>query len=198
MAKQLENMSQAELNKLFPIIIKEHDQKWNDLYLNEKKTIECAVGQVNIVRINHIGSTYVPGLYAKPTIDILVEIKKRTDDNDIIASLNNVDYRYSHQPDNPAPHMMFMKGYTENGFEGQAYHVHVRYSGDWHELYFRDYLCAHPEAAQEYGELKKSLKEKYKYDREAYTLGKTNFIRYITEQARKELGGKYKPASEED
>lgn len=194
MSKQLESMSQSELNRLFPIILSEHDPKWSDLYLNEQTAIECAVGLKNIVRINHIGSTYVPALYAKPTIDILLEVKKRTDDNEIIAALTDVGYVYSHQPDNPAPHMMFMKGYTENGFRGQAYHVHVRYSGDWHELYFRDYLYAHPETAHDYGELKKSLREKFEYDREAYTEAKTDFIRSITAKARKELGSKYKPS----
>ena len=81
--------------------------------------------------------------------------------------------------------MMFMKGYTSEGFQGQEYHVHVRYSGDWDELYFRDYLVLHPCFAEEYGNLKIQLKEKYQYDREGYTQGKTEFIKKITKQARK-------------
>jgi len=87
--------------------------------------------------------------------------------------------------------MMFMKGYTPQGFQGQAYHVHVRYSGDWDELYFRDYLQTHRKVADEYGRLKIELKDKYEHNREAYTKGKTKFIQRVTEQARRKLGNKY-------
>lgn len=80
--------------------------------------------------------------------------------------------------------MMFMKGYTLKGFSGQAYHVHVRYPGDWDEIYFRDYLISHPEVAHEYETLKRELSEKYANDREAYTAGKSGFARDITELAR--------------
>jgi GrpB-like predicted nucleotidyltransferase (UPF0157 family) len=83
--------------------------------------------------------------------------------------------------------MMFAKGYTANGFNGQAYHIHVRYSGDWDELYFRDYLILHPEVALEYGELKVRLSLEYKNDREGYTDKKSDFIKRITKVARKEL-----------
>jgi len=79
---------------------------------------------------------------------------------------------------------MFMKGYTPQGFEGQAFHVHVRYSGDWDELYFRDYLLANPDIAAEYGKLKLELQKKYKHDRDAYTSAKTDFIKRITRLAR--------------
>lgn len=84
-----------------------------------------------------------------------------------------------------------MKGYTPNGFEGQALHLHVRYSGDWDELYFWDYLLLHPEVAKEYGIVKRKHKDKFENDREAYTQGKTEFISKITQQARRELGVKY-------
>lgn len=65
--------------------------------------------------------------------------------------------------------MMFMKGYTPNGFKGQSFHIHVCYKGDWDELYFRDYLLRHSDIAKEYGSLKYKLMKKYKNDREAYT-----------------------------
>jgi GrpB-like predicted nucleotidyltransferase (UPF0157 family) len=76
---------------------------------------------------------------------------------------------YNRQPGNPPPHMMFMKGYTPEGFKGQAFHVHVRYGGDWNELYFRDYLEEHPDVAAKYEALKMQLKGKYEFDRDAYT-----------------------------
>ena len=49
--------------------------------------------------------------------------------------------------ENSAPHIMFAKGYTPEGFAGQAFHVHVRYKGDWDEIYFRDYLLRHYDVA---------------------------------------------------
>ncbi|MCB2291379.1 GrpB family protein [Clostridium sp. CS001] len=191
MEKQLDEMNTEELGRLFPIIISEHDPMWRTLYLSEKKNIEQMIGLSNIVRINHYGSTSVPNLYAKPTVDILLEIQNDMDTKRIISLLKGIGYGYSPQPDKPAPHMMFMKGYTPNGFSGQAYHVHVRYSGDWDELYFRDYLILHPDILEEYGKLKLQLKERYEFDREGYTSAKSNFIESITEQARKELGERY-------
>lgn len=191
MTKKLEEMNLLELGKLFPIIITEHNPEWKKLYESEKTAIENVVGKESIARISHYGSTAVPNLPAKPTIDILLEIVKETDMNDFVSRVKGMGYIYSAQPNNPAPHMMFMKGYAPNGFEGQAFHLHVRYSGDWDELYFRDYLLLHPEVAKEYGIVKRKLKDKFENDREAYTQGKTEFIKEITCQARKELGTKY-------
>lgn len=191
LVKQLDEMNREELGRLFPIIISEHNPIWNDLYLSEKKNIEQSIGLNNIVRINHYGSTSVPNLYAKPTIDILLEIKNDMDTEQLISLLMGIGYNFSPQPNNPAPHMMFMKGYTLNGFVGQAYHIHVRYFGDWDELYFRDYLKLHSEVAEEYGRLKLQLKETYEFDRDGYTNAKSFFIKSITEQARKELGKRF-------
>ncbi len=101
--------------------------------------------------------------------------------------MQSIGYTYSPQPDNPPPHIMLMKGYTPDGFKGQVYHVHVRYNGDWDELYFRDYLVAHTEAAEQYGKLKLKLQKKYEHNRDAYTQAKSKFIREITVLARKEF-----------
>ena len=184
-------MNREELGRLFPIIIRKHDPMWHALYLSEKTNLEQMIGLNNIVRINHYGSTCVPNLYAKPTIDILLEIQNYMDTDRIISLLKGINYYYSSQPNDPAPHMMFMKGYTPIGFSGQAYHVHVRYSGDWDELYFRDYLILHPEISERYGKLKLQLKESYKFDRDGYTRAKSCFIKNITAQARKKLGELY-------
>lgn len=193
MAKSLENMTNEELWKLFPIIISQPDPAWKKGYLVEKAVIEKNIGIDNIVRISHIGSTSAPNLPAKPTIDILLEIKEDTDLHRLIKAIKELDYLYSPQPNNPAPHMMFMKGYTPEGFKGQAYHLHVRYGGDWDELYFRDYLISHPNVTAEYGRLKLELQRKYEFDRDGYTAAKTNFIRRITKLAREEIPNKYKP-----
>lgn len=91
----------------------------------------------------------------------------------------------------PIDVIMYIKGYGEDGFENEVYHIHVRYLGDYSELYFRDYLCEHPEISKEYGELKRVLKEKNEHDRDAYTAAKGNFVGRITALARMEYGNRY-------
>jgi len=76
-------------------------------------------------------------------------------------SLKNRVSIYS-QTGEPSPAYEFVKGYTEHGFQGQAYHVHVRYPGDWDELVFRDYIKTHPTAANEYARLKQKLAVEFK------------------------------------
>lgn len=149
MHKALETMTNEELWELFPIRLEQHNPLWQPRYQEEAKQIISAVEKANVVRISHIGSTAVPGLLAKPTIDILLEVGKEVDTKLLISAIKSVGYIYTPQPNRPAPHMMFQKGYTPTGFEGQAYHLHVRYPGDWDELHFRDYLKSHPKAAQE-------------------------------------------------
>lgn len=191
MDKALNEMTNEELWQLFPIILCEHSPLWKERYITEKTVIEQAVGIHNIARINHIGSTAVANLTAKPTVDILLEIKEETDIVSLISSLQSAGYIYSEQKNNPPPHMMFMKGYTPHGFKERVFHVHVRYYGDCDELYFRDYLIANPDTADEYGKLKLELQKKYEHDRDGYTYAKTEFIKRITQLAKREL--KYKP-----
>ena len=83
------------------------------------------------------------------------------------------------------------KGYTENGFADKVYHIHLRYTGDNDELYFRDYLNEHPDAAKEYETLKLRLWKQYEHDRDAYTDAKTDFISKWTAESRKEYGDRY-------
>lgn len=177
--KPLSEMSNEKLWQLFPIIVCEHQEYWAENYQVEKKNLEKIITEEGIERISHIGSTAVPGLLSKPTIDILLEIKENTGLEDLIAKMESMDYIYSPQPNKPSPHMMFLKGYTTQGFRGQAFHVHVRYKGDWDEIYFRDYLLSHPDAVQKYGQLKRKLEKKYKHDRDGYTEAKTEFIKKI-------------------
>ena len=73
--KELNDMSDEELWTLFPILLTEHQENWKDLYIQEEEQLRTFVGE-SIFRIRHIGSTAVKELIAKPTIDILLEIKK--------------------------------------------------------------------------------------------------------------------------
>lgn len=184
MKKDLNQLTTAELGQLFPIILSDYDPKWAEYFQLEKQRILRAIFPEQFLRIEHIGSTSVPGLCAKPTIDILIEIQNQTDLDFIKGSFKNIGYQFIPKPKNPPPHMMFVKGYTKSGFSGQPYHVHIRYAGDWDEYYFRDYLISSPETSNDYADLKKELANKYKNDREKYTESKTDYIKRIVQLAR--------------
>ncbi|WP_029904545.1 GrpB family protein [Prevotella sp. 10(H)] len=183
MKKFLKEMTDEELWQLFPVILSEHKSYWKDYYNTEKYLLERIIGE-NIICINHIGSTAIPGLIAKPTIDILMEISENTDTAQLLHIMEGNGYIYTPQPKNPAPHMMFMKGYALQGFEEKVFHVHIRYKGDWDEIHFRDYLLFHPEVAEVYGLIKLELRQIYEHNRDAYTLAKSDFIKKITKLAR--------------
>lgn len=87
--------------------------------------------------------------------------------------------------------MSFNKGYTEDGFAERVFHLHLRYAGDHDELFFRDYLIEHPEAAREYEKLKLSLWKEYEHNRDAYTDAKTELVKKYTEQAKMIYGNRY-------
>lgn len=191
MGKALKEMTLQQLWDIFPIMIEEYNPEWKTWYQEEIPEIIHAVGKENVRRINHIGSTAVAGLAAKPTIDILLEISDTCDLYDMICALERLGYIYEQQPYKPAPHMMFMKGYTPHGFAERVFHLHIRYVGDWDELYFRDYLQAHEDCARQYAELKKKLKCQYEHNRDGYTTAKTEFIHARTQLARREFGTRY-------
>ena len=186
MKKNLDQLSTEELGSLFPIIITDHNPEWKQIFHDEKDRIITSIGNDKIICIEHIGSTTIPHMKAKPTIDILIEIKKQVKPEGLIKAFQKLDYHYIHRPENPPPHMMFTKGYTIHGFVGQAFHLHIRYKGDWEEIRFRDYLITHPHVAKAYEELKVRLAHTFKHNREAYTEGKTAFITSINTLAKKD------------
>lgn len=177
------------LGKLYPIILAEYNPAYAERYLAEREFLLEVFGDA-VLRISHIGSTAVPNLIAKPTIDILLEIKEDTDLTAITELLTNMGYVVNIPKSDI---IVYLKGYTSQGFVGQAFHIHCRKSDDWSELYFRDYLIAHPETAKEYGELKQELKTKFEHDRDGYTIAKSEFISKITILGRKEMKNKYMP-----
>lgn len=189
--KSLQKMTNEELWELFPIVLEDYNPLWQNWYQKEQEMILDAVNREYAARIHHIGSTAVYGMRAKPTVDILLEIKKECDLNLLIQNLEEIGYIYARQPHKPAPHMMFQKGYTTLGFEKEVYHLHIRYQGDWDEIYFRDYLRIHSDAAAKYAELKERLRTEYEHDRDGYTLAKTAFVKEITAMAREEKKRNY-------
>jgi GrpB-like predicted nucleotidyltransferase (UPF0157 family) len=179
---------EEERAALYPIILSEYNPEYPAWFKEEKNNLTRLIGAENIVRIRHIGSTSVPGLLAKPTIDILLEIAEDTDIYTLIASFHEPEYICLNPPttSTPPPHITFIKGYTDTGFAERVFHIHVRYKGDWDELLFRDYLIVHPETASEYAELKRGLFDEFEHNRDGYTYAKTEFIKNVMEKARDE------------
>lgn len=192
MAKELSEMSLEELWQLFPIILKEHNPEYSSWYLEEKESLVNIIGKNNIARINHIGSTSVKGLIAKPTVDILLEVNNDCEVEALKEKLSNNGWILMSCSNDPELRMVFNKGYTKYGFAEKVFHLHLRYFNDWNELYFRDYLRLNKEVADEYGKLKLSLKDKYEHNRDGYTEAKTEFIMKYTKGAREKFGEKYK------
>ncbi|MGE4215017.1 MAG: GrpB family protein [Anaerotignaceae bacterium] len=191
MNKELSEMSLKELWELFPIILKNHNPKYKEWYEIEKKQLLSCINNQNIIRINHIGSSAVEGLIANPTVDILLEVDKNCDIAKLTEILNKNSWTLMSRKYVPDLKLAFNKGYTPNGFAEKVYHLHVRYYGDWDELYFRDYLLNHKDVTIEYGNLKLSLWKKYEHNRDGYTEAKSAFILRYTEKAKFEYAGRY-------
>jgi GrpB-like predicted nucleotidyltransferase (UPF0157 family) len=188
MSKKLCDMSLEELWQLFPIFLTEHNECWNIWYTEELLFLERVLYGREIQRISHVGSTVIKGIWAKPIIDILVELEQETDMGQIRDLLTSGGYVCMSQSEN---RMSFNKGYTEDGFAGKVYHLHLRYTGDNDELYFRDYMNDTPEAAEEYETLKLGLWKQYEHDRDGYTERKTAFVKEYTQMAKKKYDGRY-------
>jgi GrpB-like predicted nucleotidyltransferase (UPF0157 family) len=188
MKKHLSEMTLEELWELFPIFLTEHQLCWDSWYHEELCNLQQLLPAREIVRISHIGSTAVKLIWAKPIVDILVET---TPDSDWEAVKNKLlQGGYLCMLENNRQ-ISLNKGYTENGFAEKVYHLHLRREGDNDELYFRDYLLDHLQAAKAYEELKLNLWKKYEHNRDAYTESKTDFIQKYTQEARKLYGRRY-------
>lgn len=192
MEKDLSKMSLNELWELFPIILKEHNPQYKEWYEIEKQIIINGIKEEDVIRINHIGSSAVDGLISKPTVDVLLEIDGGCNITEIIRDLEAIGWVLMRQESNPMK-LVFNKGYTPNGFAERVFHLHVRYFGDWNELYFRDYLITHHDVADLYGQLKLSLLKDFEHNRDGYTEAKTNFILHYSNIARQEFQHRYKP-----
>ncbi len=193
MKKELSELSLKELWVLFPIILKEHNPKYKEWYQIEKRQLLGSINNQDIKRINHIGSSAVEGLIAKPTIDILLEVDSKCELTELIKILNKNSWNLMSSEFKPDLRLALNKGYLLEGFAEKVYHLHVRHLGDWDELYFRDYLVDHPDIAAQYGNLKLRLGKEYEHNRDGYTEAKSEFIMKYTKKAKVEYAGRYIP-----
>ena len=188
MTKALEDMSLEELWQLFPIVLREHQTEWKDWYEEERLRLLSFLPEHQIVRLSHIGSTSVETIWAKPIVDILLEIPKAADMAVMRDLLLQNGFLLMSESQG---RMSFNKGYTPSGFAERVFHLHLRYEDDNDELYFRDYLQEHPAVAKDYEKLKLSLWKQYEHNRDAYTDSKTDFIKKYTKEAKRLYGRRY-------
>ena len=186
MTKKLSEMTLEELWQLFPIFLTEHQPVWVAWYEEEAARLRALLPAEACV--NHVGSTAVEGICAKPIIDMLVEVPEECSLSSVSALLMEHGWRRMAAEER---RISFNRGYTEQGFAERVFHLHLRYEGDHDELYFRDYLREHPEAAREYEQLKLSLWKRFEHDRDGYTAAKGALVARYTAEARQLYGDQY-------
>lgn len=174
MNASLHDMTLQELWQLFPICLVPHQDCWAGWYSEEQSLLRQLLPAA---RISHIGSTAVPGIMAKPTIDILLEFTAMSELETAAATLEEHGYLRMSQS---TSRISLNKGYTPAGYDERVFHLHLRMAGDNAEIRFRDCLLQNPDIAHEYETLKIGLAARYRHDRDAYTAGKSDFINRIS------------------
>lgn len=161
-----------------------HQAVWSVLFEEEKGRLEKALGSA-VLDVQHIGSTSIPGIKAKPILDVGVAVRNFEEAFVLIPKVERLGYLYRGENGIPRRHY-FVKGTPER----RTHHLHMVEldSEEWTKnLLFRDYLRRHPEAARAYQALKEALATQYPRDREAYTDGKHAFVQEVLQKARAEL-----------
>lgn len=187
MKKQLSEMTLEELWELFPIILTEHQECWGEWYLEEAERIKAFLVMQGI-KMHHIGSTAIEGIWAKPIVDILMEIPEQVSMEEVKGILVRNGYICMCEE---LGRKSFNRGYTVDGFAERVFHLHLRYVGDHDELYFRDYMREHGDLAGEYEKLKLSLWKQYEHNRDGYTEAKGEFVRKYTDVAKRVYRERY-------
>ncbi|NQX58204.1 GrpB family protein [Paenibacillus qinlingensis] len=165
------------------VVIEAYNSAWIEEFESEKKKISQVLAN-NVHQIEHIGSTSIVGMPAKPILDIAVSVNSLDEADLFIEPLKTLGYEYVPKLDFPN-RRFFRKGARKKG----THHLHVyeQSSDEWsHNLLFRNYLRSHPEQAAAYAELKKHLASLYVEDRATYTQMKAPFIQSIIDLAKKE------------
>lgn len=166
-----------------------YDPKWPELFAAEAEVLWTTLPNTIVKRIEHFGSTAVPGLAAKPVIDLLVEVSSLEETtNELVPLLESHGYDYFWRTDVKVPYPFFIK---RDSTGKRTHHIHMVEADSkwWDRLYFRDYLRIFKDEAQRYESLKRDLAEKYPNDRQGYTDGKTEFVVALTEKAKRYFCG---------
>ena len=164
-----------------PISLSPYDPDWPELFETERRQLEHLLKPWLVGSIEHIGSTAVPGMLAKPVIDIMAGVHSLAASIGAKSAVHEIGYLYfPYRPDQ-------MHWFCKPSLERRTHHLHlVPFQGPlWNDrLLFRDYLRNVPETATSYRELKVRLAARFRDDREAYTDGKSEFVETVLRRAR--------------
>ena len=170
-----------------------YDPAWPARVEEEAARLRALLPAELIGRIEHFGSTAVPGLAAKPIIDMLVEVRSMEDVAQRIAPiLRREGYEFFWRDrERGLPGIAYAWFIRRDAAGRRTHHIHFLEHGssEWERLLFRDYLRAHPDAAREYGDLKRRIAAEHPDDRVAYARAKTDFIAAAMRAARQEQDG---------
>ena len=162
-----------------------YDPTWPAQYEAEIARVLAALPGDLIIAAGHFGSTAIPGLAAKPIIDILIAVRSLFDARTVAVSpLEALGYAF--WSDNPkTDRLFFVKGLPPSAPQ-RTHHIHMTESDGeiWQRLIFRDYLRAHPDEAAHYAALKQDLAARHSQDREAYTDAKSDYVDGVVAKAR--------------
>jgi GrpB-like predicted nucleotidyltransferase (UPF0157 family) len=172
----------VEFNDNETFELADYDPNWQVIFERESDQVAEALGD-DVVEIQHIGSTSIPGLRAKPIIDLLAAVESFAPIAEYERVLEPLGYRH-HPHSEEDERIFFWKGTP------RTHHLHIVEYATWEHqrhVIFRDYLRAHPEMAQWYEQVKRELWIAFKGNRPAYTKGKTAFIKTIMARAVEEI-----------
>ena len=167
-----------------PIVVIAYDPAWPAEFEAERKLLTDALRSSAI--IEHIGSTSVPGLAAKPVIDMLVGVAGLAEIEARIPELEALSYQYVLEFESVTPERRYFRKMEGSAMTHQIHAVVVGGEFWVRHLAFRDYLRSHPDTAREYAQLKTELAARHRLEREAYTDAKGPFIRRVEEKAMNE------------
>ena len=163
-----------------PVRIVPYDPNWPARFEEEHAALAPAIGDWVVGGIHHVGSTAVPGLEAKPIVDILVGVRGLEESRSCFDRLAALGYLY-------APYLAEeMHWFCKPSPSRRTHHLHLVPADSSRfrdELAFRDYLRSDHDVAREYGALKRDLAKELEHDREAYTAAKADFIRTAVTRA---------------
>ena len=180
------------------IEVVDYDPVWIAAFEEEAAILNAVFGQ-KVIEVHHIGSTAVPGLDAKPIIDILIVLDNTDDINSFDRAMEDVGYRVRGEClDAPIPGTPGRFYFSKETNGVHSHHVHVCAEGHWEifdKLAFRDYLRAHGSTAAAYGELKRRIAAQYRFDNVGYMHAKDGFVKSTLLEARRwyEPGGTETP-----
>lgn len=170
-----------------PVEIVPYDRAWPVRFAEEAAHLRAVLPPSLVGRIEHIGSTAVPGLAAKPIVDMILEVPDlacvRPEITPILESSGYDFFWRQGKLGGPPAYAWFVK---RDASGRRTHHIHLLPpdSPYWDRLVFRDFLRTHPAAARAYGGLKRRAAAKHRYDRAAYAAAKSRFIRGALRRAR--------------